>query len=161
MKRSKKFVKVLSGILLMGVIVITSTGCKKTENISVDVKVLSTNLTSEITYDDELSEIDLETAKNIYELGEAEITDSSIYVSSGATAEEIAVISCKDSNSAKIVEEAFETRVENQKISFQDYVPEELKKLDKAVIIKKGNYVVFSVSNDDTKAKDIINNGLK
>ncbi|BCJ95963.1 hypothetical protein acsn021_35320 [Anaerocolumna cellulosilytica] len=161
MKRCKKFVKLLSGIMLMGIIVITSSGCKKNENVAVDVKQLGTNLVTEITYEDELSEIDLDTAKNIYEVEEAEITDYSIYVSSGATAEEIAVIGCKDSNSVKIVEEAFETRVENQKTSFQDYVPEELKKLDKAVIIKKGNYVVFSVSNDDTKAKDIINNSLK
>lgn len=157
MKCSKKFVRLLSGLVLAGMIVITSTGCKKTDNSVIDVKQLGTNLATEITYEDEVAEIDLDTAKNIYDFGEAEVTEYSIYVSSGATAEEIAVISCKDSVSAKKIEEAFETRIKNQKTSFQDYVPEELKKLEKAVVIKKGNTVILSVSNEEEKAKEIIN----
>ena len=47
-------------------------------------------------------------------------------------------------------------RIETQKASFKNYVPEELKRLDNAFVVRKGNYVYLSVSADPDKAKSII-----
>ena len=37
-----------------------------------------------------------------------------------------------------------------------NFVPEELKRLENALVIRKGNYVYLSVSGDPDKAKSII-----
>lgn len=142
-------------MLCLSFIMICS-ACSKKEEKDVDVKALSNSLLSELTYQDELSEIDLTTAQMIYAIEENSVAESAFYVSSGATAEEIAVIKCQNSDEAKKVKEALELRVQEQTESFRDYVPEELEKLGKAVIKEKGSYVILSISNDPDQAKSII-----
>ncbi len=131
------------------------TACAKKQEISVDE--VSSRLLSEITYTDELSEIDLETAGMLFYLSDAQITSAKIYESGGATAEEIAVFECASQEDADKVMAAVQQRVEEQKESFRDYVPEELLKLDNAVMIQSGNYVMLSVSDDAETAQKIIN----
>ena len=63
----------------------------------------------------------------IYNFGDANITEAAFYESTGATAEEIVVLKCNSEADAGAVENALKSRVEEQKESFADYVPEELK----------------------------------
>ncbi|MDD7223500.1 MAG: hypothetical protein PUH40_04415, partial [Lachnospiraceae bacterium] len=70
-----------------------------TENKSVDAKALADSLLSEISYTDQLSAVDLDTAKMFLNFADVEINEAYIYESSGATAEEIVVLVCKDSDS--------------------------------------------------------------
>lgn len=143
-------------VLLVTVLTVLGlTACGKAK--TVDVTDAASRLASEITYTDEMAEIDLDTAGMIYYLEDAQITNAKIYESSGATAEEIAVFECASSADADKVMTAMQQRVEEQKESFKDYVPEELLKLDNAVLIKNGNYVMLSVSDDAEAAQKIIN----
>ena len=130
-------------------------GCAKSQK-TVDPAKLATRLTTEITYQDELTAVDAETVSMIYYFDDAAITQSFVYEGSGATAEEVAVFECASEDDAAKVLQAVNERVEEQKESFTDYVPEELNKLDAAVIQKTGNYVVLSVSNEADQAKKII-----
>ncbi|WP_313131959.1 DUF4358 domain-containing protein [Anaerocolumna sp.] len=134
------------------------TGCGKKEAKDIDVKATANSLLSEIKYEDQLSEVNYDI---VYDMEDINITESVVYVSSGATAEEIAAIKCETKEDAAKVETALKERVEEQKESFENYVPEELDKLGKAVIVKSGNTVVLSVSNDDAKAKEIIEKASK
>lgn len=134
------------------------TGCGKKEAKNIDVKTTANSLLSEIKYEDQLSEVNYDL---VYDMEDINITESVVYVSSGATAEEIAAIKCETKEDAAKVEAALEERVKEQKDSFENYVPKELDKLDKAVIVKAGNTVVLSVSNDDAKAKEIIDKASK
>ena len=59
------------------------------------------------------------------------------------------------------MKKAFETRVADQKESFQSYNANEVPKLDDAVIISGGKYVVLVVSGDSAKAKEIIGQYIK
>ena len=52
--------------------------------------------------------------------------------------------------------EAADTRVDNEKVSFKDYVPAEMPKLEKAVITVNGDTVILCVSSDPDKAKEVI-----
>lgn len=128
---------------------------------AVDAKELADKLLGDVSYDDTLTEVDLETAKMFLNIADVEITESYIYESSGATAEEIVVFCCKDSESASKAKTAFEQRVEEQTENFTDYVPEEVPKLKDAVIITSKEYAVLSVSGDSSKAKDIIEGAFK
>jgi len=150
--------KIIVGLL--SVIAISAVGCAgKTKEITVTE--LGESLLSNITYEDELAAIDLETAGMIYYLENAEITNACIYESSGATAEEIAVFECAASTDVNETEAAVRTRIEEQKESFENYVPEELVKLNNAVVIKNGNYVILSVSSDPDAARKIIEEAFK
>lgn len=150
--------KVLTYIMAV-IMVVTITGCAKEEK-AVDAAALGEALLNNITYTDEMAAIDLETAEMVYYFGEASVTNAYIYESSGATAEEIAVFQCADEASADIMEKAVAERVEEQKESFENYVPEELVKLDAAVIARSGNVVILSVSADAEKARQIIDDAL-
>ena len=105
-----------------------------------DLAELSDRLLNEITYTDTLSAMD----------------EKVIYISSGSTAEEIAAFLAVDEEAAKRIEEGLKARIEQQTESFTGYVPEEVKRLEDAVLIRNGSYVVLSVSGDAAKAKDIL-----
>ena len=120
-----------------------------------DIEGIARDLRNEIAYKDELTEIDLDTAAMIFSFGDAKIDKAVIYESTGATAEEIAVLECASQEDAKKAAQAFEMRVSEQKEAFEDYVPGELNKLSEAVIVTRGNTVILSVSDEPEKAKEI------
>ncbi len=122
----------------------------------VSIKGIADSLRNDIAYQDELSEVDLETAGMFISFGDANIKDAVIYESTGATAEEIIVLECEGEEDAAKAKSSLETRVSEQKEAFKDYVPEELEKLSKAVVMTRGNIAVLSVSNEPDKAKEII-----
>lgn len=134
---------------------------EKAEEKAVDVSNIAASLNSDIEYTDTLTEVDLDTAKMFLNLTDVEVEEAYIYESSGATAEEIVVFKCKDSDSASKAKTAFEQRVEEQTENFTDYVPEEVPKLKDAVIITSKDIAVLSVSGDSGKAKDIIEGAIK
>lgn len=168
---------------LVGVSMLTAVGCKAEEKevhevginvnekaeekeesaeaTSVDAAALASSLAKDISYTDQIAEVDLDTAKMFLNIADVDIVESYIYESSGATAEEVVVLVCKDSDSAAKAKTAFEQRVEEQTENFTDYVPEEVPKLKDAVIITSKEYAVLSVSGDASKAKDIIEGAFK
>jgi len=152
-----KFNKIIKKTIVVGIISTVAlmgfTGCKKSGEKEIDLKAVVESLLSEIKYEDQLSEVDYDI---IYDMEDIKVTESAVYVSSGATAEEIATFKCETEEDAKKAQAVLEERVEEQKASFQDYVPKELEKLDKAVIIKRGKSLVLSISNDAAKAKKLI-----
>lgn len=131
------------------------------EEKTVDAAKIASDLFSGIEYTDQIAEVDLDTAKMFLNISDVDITESYIYESSGATAEEIVVLVCKDSDNAAKAKEALKQRVEEQTENFTDYVPEEVPKLKDAVIITSKEYAILSVSGDSGKAKEIIENAFK
>ena len=131
------------------------TGCGN-EVKTFDPNDLANELIAEVNFDDELTKFEGDISK-LYDLPEVE--DYVVYVGSGATAEEIAIITLKDESDEESVREALEKRVEEQKQSFSNYVPEEVARLDKSVIQSNQKYVVLCVSDEDL-AEDIINQYL-
>ncbi|MDO4966165.1 MAG: DUF4358 domain-containing protein [Lachnospiraceae bacterium] len=130
------------------------------EEKEVNVKELADKLLNDITYQDQLGELDMDTASTFYTFDGVEVEEAYFFESSGATAEEIVVIKCKDSDSAAKAKEMFKVRVSDQIDSYTDYVPEEVTKLNDAVIITSNNIAVLSVSNDSSKAKSIIEEAI-
>lgn len=128
---------------------------------AVDASQIAKNLVESISYDDQLTEVKLDTAKMFLNFADVDIVESYIYESSGATAEEVVVLVCKDSDSASKAKTAFEQRVEEQTENFTDYVPAEVPKLKDAVIITSKEYAILSVSGDASKAKEIIETAFK
>lgn len=135
-----------------------ASSAKSSQAAAVDVTKVADRLLNEIKYDDKLAEAEKESIDVICPgLPKDKIKAMKIYVSSsGGTSEEIAAFEANDEETAKEIETKLNERVEAQKTSFKNYVPEELKRLENALVIRKGNYVYLSVSGDPDKAKSII-----
>lgn len=144
--------RVITALLILGMAVLAGCGSKKAMN----AEEVSGRLLKEITYQDELNAMDLDTAGMILNLADLDIKNAAIYETSGWTAEEIVVLECASPAEADKAKTVLQTRVEEQKTNYTDYVPEELDKLNKAVIAESGNFAVLSVSNEPDKAKEIL-----
>lgn len=129
-----------------------------TSQTQMDISKIADKLKSDIKYDDELAEKTSDDLEVIYpDIKKDTVKSMKVYMSSsGGTAEEIACFEANDEAGAKSIEEGLNKRVETQKTSFKDYVPAELKRLEKALVIRKDNYIFLSVSNNPDKAKEII-----
>ena len=122
---------------------------------------LSARLLDGECFTDLMSEIDNAIAFEIYGIDSSKIESASIYMGTGATAEEIAVIKAKDSDSAKTVTEAMNSRVGAQIEAYKNYVPTEVPKLEEAIVRSAGNYVVYVTAADSGAAESIIGEYIK
>lgn len=146
--------------ILLGAVLLFS-ACSNGGATNVDTKKLADDLLNNITYADQLAEVDSAMTQSTFGYQAEDVVASVHYASSGATAEEIAVFECKDAEATNRVKETVEKHLQEYKDGFSDYLPSEVPKLEKAVVITSGNYIVYSVSDDDAKAKEIIDGYLK
>lgn len=128
------------------------------EEDSVDVLTVAEKLKNDITYKDSLNELSESMIEKLF--GLAAGTDykvGKVYVGSGgATAEEIACFEGNDSDSVNKIKEALEQRIDSQKKAFENYQPQEMEKLNSPVLVVKGNSVCMCISDDNSKAQEII-----
>jgi hypothetical protein len=123
------------------------------ETIAMDVGACADMLLNTVSFQDILTAISDEMMATLYLIDEQDVTQSKVYVSSGATAEEIAVFEARDSDAARRIEAAVLQRVAEQQSSFRDYLPAELPKLDDPFVQVRGKYVILCLSNDNKKAR--------
>ncbi|MBN7774540.1 DUF4358 domain-containing protein [Clostridium aminobutyricum] len=156
------------GVILM-IIMMTGalfTGCgEKAEpsvsgnvNSKIDAKKMADYLVENTTFTDDMSPVDMEIFLSLYNLDESVVKDASLYASTGATAEEVAVITATDKTGMELIRKSCQQRVEAQKQAFENYVPEELTKLETPVMKQVGDAFVLVVCNDSDKAEELIDN---
>ena len=133
---------------------VTACGDQKGKSAEVDTASLMDSLISDITYTEELKKLDADDISNYISVPEG--VEAVMYMSSGSTAEEAAVFTAPDADTAKTVKENVEFFLDDQKASFEDYIPEEAQRIKDAVLICEGNYVVLCVSGSSDQAKQMI-----
>lgn len=127
------------------------------KTITAPTSEVAQKLMDSLSFEYPLNELPADAANRLYKLDGEILEEQAVYVGTGgALADEVSVWRVKDEKDAKTVQEAAEQRVENQKVSFKDYVPEEMPKLEKAVITVDGDTVILCVSADPDKAKEVI-----
>lgn len=149
--------KYFKTLLCMMALVFCLTGCgggKK--EITVDVEKLANELQSNTVTSDTLTATASEMLSSIYFVDAEQMANGAAYMSSGATACEVAVIECKEADQTADVKKLFETRVSNQSTLFASYNAGEVTKLDKAIIKTAGKYAVLAVCDDTVKAEEIL-----
>ena len=88
-------------------------------------------------------------------------TKLQIYLGNGTYADELIVMTGKSEKDARENQQHVRKHFEDMKKSFEDYLPNEAKKIDKAVIIRCGSYLIACVTSDYEKAKDVITKAIK
>lgn len=130
--------------------------CGGETTVSIDEEKLAAELQAAVDFKDDMSEVEVSVFYALYNLSEDDVAQAVMISSTGATAEEITVIEAASQNSLETVKKAVEERIQFQRDSFENYVPEELSKLSDPVIAVIGNDVILCVSDDNEKAREVI-----
>lgn len=86
-----------------------------------------------------------EVAANYYAIGD-EVQEYRVYLSAMYIAEEVAVFRLADAKNAESVKKMCETRIQDLKDQFEDYLPEEYRAVnDNAVVLAEGDIVAMVV----------------
>ncbi len=124
---------------------------------AVDVDQLAGELLEQVAFEDELTELDDSMVAALYGVENAQ--EQKVYLSSGATAEEVAVFRFATEEEAQAALAVLEQRLESRRTDFANYMPDEAARLDNAVLERSGCFVALCVSAGDT-AKEIISSYL-
>lgn len=150
----KKYL-MLTLALMMGLSLLT--GCGGGESKSKDAEVYSTELVNTMVdakvFSEELEAVDQATAFSLYKLADyglspEDVTDSTICRSAGATCEEGTVLVLADGDKAAQALKALQDYVAGQITANEDYRPNEIPKLEEAIIKQQGNSVLLVVGSD-------------
>ena len=141
---------VLLGAALLLVLAVSACGSKATE---VNVEELADKLLEQVDFEDELTEVDSGMVATLYGIEGAE--EQKVYMSSGATTEEIAVFRFATEKDAQTGLDTLSQRLESRKEDYANYMPDEGTRLENAVLKCSGCYVALCVSSGD-EAQQII-----
>lgn len=150
-----KAIKNIWKIIFISCILIPAAACGGKEP-QLDPKQAAEQLKAELAFEDSLSELDQSRFETLYSVNSSDISDLAVYIGTGATAEEIAVIKAADQAAAKRVKEALLGHIEDRRESFEDYLPKELAKLESPVLEVHGRYVFLCVCGDPAAAEKVI-----
>ena len=134
-----------------------SAGCGAAKTIGATE--LAKALATEITYDDTLEKLEQDEISMYMDIPEG--VESVVYMGSGSTAEEVGVFTAKDSGAAKDTLDNVQDYLDDQQESFEDYKPEEAKRVGSTSLEQKGNYVILCVSADSDTARKVIEEAFK
>lgn len=140
-------------VLIIGIL----TGCNGNTAVTIDTEALADNLYSQVTWKDQLGEIDLDKALSLYGISADAVASGKVYMGTNATAEEIAVLEAASADQVAVIKAGLEARIEAQLTSFQSYNVAEVPKLENPVLQTKGSYVILCVCDDKAEAENVIN----
>ncbi|NLP36349.1 MAG: DUF4358 domain-containing protein [Firmicutes bacterium] len=145
-----------SVILVVLFLLLSVVGCRQEAEVKLEVAECAHLLSETIAFQDSLTAVSDEMATVLYRLNEADVAAKKVYVSTGATAEEIAVFEAVDKEAAARIKEAVLQRAAEQEAAFRDYLPAEVPKLQKPYLYVVDRYVIFCVSNHNEAVKTAV-----
>jgi hypothetical protein len=103
----------------------------------------------------ETSALDKDTITYYYDVQEDAVAECAGVVGDVALADELVIMKASSSEQVSELEEGAKQRLQSQKDSFQDYIPEQYKRMDNTKIVTSGDYVIYvcSDSSDEIVAK--------
>lgn len=118
-------------------------------------------MTEANAFSEELEEVDADTAFLLYQLeswglAREDLTGCAVSRSAGATCEEGAVLVLAGEEQAEKAMDALEDYVKGQIDSNVDYRPDEVPKLESALLDRRGNTVLLAVAADVEAAKKAV-----
>lgn len=109
-----------------------------------------------VLFEDELSPVTESAAARMFNLSDGEVLNGVVYAGSGGKADEFAAFEVQSPEKAEEIADKMRARIESRKQDFENYIPEEMPKLNNPVVVVDGNLVVMCVSADGEAAKVVI-----
>lgn len=141
---------------LAGLLCLSFVACSKSEGGSKQPSAADVvkAVAEQVTFKDAMTEGDDAMFSARYNLDSELVEDKAMYVGTLATAEEITVIKVKDAGDVQAAKDAVNAHLEDQKTAFENYIPEEMPKIENALVLTQGNYVLLAVADDTSKVKE-------
>lgn len=148
----KKFLSLLSALSLC--LSLAACGGKTVSPFDpeTDAKTL---LETPGVFGEALTEIEQSTACALYGIDEDTVTSGAVYAAL-SSAEELAIFTFSDKDSAQAAATLLGYRVEDRRDELENYLPLELPKLDKAVIEVRENSVLLIIAADYGPVDDFL-----
>ena len=147
------------GLLVVLMVIAVCCGCSRNvpEEKDVPISDITAKLLSDLTWvDGPLYQLNETAVSKGYAFDGITLDGCEVYTAAtGSTAEEIAVVKRSDKKDISDVEEAMKTRIDKKKKQFENYVPEEMYKLENAVISTHGNYAALMICDEFDKADEV------
>ncbi len=157
----KNVVKGMGFVLIFcGLVLSAACGKKEPESYEFKASDLSSAIIESIKFEDDLAEVDKGSVISKYDTEKLNIDNSSVYMSTAATSEEIAVFVAADEAQAETILEKCTGRVEAQRTVYSSYAPQEVTRLDNSYIERRKNIVVLCVTADSDAAKKTVDDFL-
>ncbi|MBO5648638.1 MAG: DUF4358 domain-containing protein [Clostridia bacterium] len=140
----------------------TDTSTSITERVPLELGVLARALADTCTFSEPLTQNDAYLKNHLY--GFSAQADNMVactaYVPAGITPEEVLVFEMKTADAANTIADMLRGYVTYQETQYGSYKPEEVPKLDDAVIVVDGTFVVYVVSTDNAAANKTVSDLL-
>lgn len=147
--------KILTGISAFILSVMCLTGCGGKE---IDINTASNTILSGVTFAEDLQPASENIALKRLGVNAADVESSVAYVSTNAVVDEFAIIK---STNTENVEAAIRAHIDSQSATYASYAPDEVAKLDNAIVKVVDDYVIYVVSEDSTTAQSVVDSLTK
>lgn len=148
-------------VFLMFLLLSMAVGCgNNNKKVDIDSHGLTQKLLATVK-NDELTRLDSELIEGVYDIKPNQYEEEVIYISSGATAMEIALFKTKDKENLEKISKAIDKRKNEQIEIYKTYSSNQVPMLQGAIKKEIGDYVIYCVTEDAKKAEDIINEVIK
>lgn len=146
--------------LMALVLALVLAGCAGGKTLELDCQQLAQDLLDGEVFGESLYAIDADAA-NLLVGTDLTCEDVVTYVGTGATSEELLIVTAADEDGAEDCLAILQTHLEDRKELYASYLPEEAYKLENAYLAQQGRYVILCVAADSDKAAEIIGAAIK
>ena len=123
------------------------------QSYEIDETEFMNELMENVTFDCEMTQLQESAVSAFFTVPEG--TEAVVYMGNGAYADHAGIFEADDASAAGEILAEMEAYTDDLKASFEDYIPAEAAKIDRAVVVQKGNCVVLCITSDET-AKSFI-----
>ncbi len=149
MKKYKVLITLVALLLLV-------CGCGKKETI--EISELSSVLAESVSFSEQLTQIDVSNIEKRYALNSKDYTEIMAFVGTLSTCDEYVIVKTETPDA---MVEKFNKYIEKKREEYKLYRPDELYKLDSAVIETHNKSVVMIITADFENALDVYKEYLK
>ncbi len=155
--------KKLTGLVLATLILLSLAACGSNSKAKeLDLTAFTKKVVESVKYDDDMVPLNEQIASEYYNLTFDGLEGWAAYGSgTAATTNELMVMKLKDEAAINTAKETIQKRIDDQVANYEGYRPDELFRLENAVIEAQGDYLLFSVSSDNDAVKKLFEDALK
>ena len=152
----KILLKLVSGIVCL-VLLVSMAGCFPiVTQKNIDIQALTDTLLAQVAFDTPLADTGEDGSLYFPDLPDG--ASVRLYMGSGYFADELAVITLSAESDTEQALSSADKHLAQKQEQFSSYIPEELPKINSAVVWNSGLYVIVCITNDTATAEAILAN---
>lgn len=144
-------------IALMALVLVFSfAACGGQEKVELDLDAIGAEISKAgLFLDTELQPVAAESIAGMVGLDSSLYVSAQYYMGAGATGEEWGLFECADAKSAESLVAQLETHRDDLLSTYESYAPDAVPRIENAVIMSKGQYVVFITAEQYEQAQKL------